>query len=102
MWFDMRTKKSPPRPAQSPKSDASFRAKLLPFMVALDADRRVRPPSESRLLLFTTRDTYNLRKWTVGLCGYQEIVRNEEQRRLAELQGNRRGDNLNGPNDHDQ
>ena len=98
----MRTKKSPPLQAQSPNSDDLVRAKLLPFVVALDAGRRVREPSEPSVLPFITKETYLLRRFTLGWCAYRQRLRDAELRQEAERLVRRADDNPNGPSEGNQ
>jgi hypothetical protein len=101
MRFDM-NKKVRSSPTQFPKSADLVPAKLLPFVAALDADRTVRPPTESRVVPFITKKTYELRKWTLGWCAYRQRLRDAELRQEAERLATRDDDESNGPNEGDQ
>jgi hypothetical protein len=93
----MRTKKSPPPPPTSPSTDNLVPAKLLPFVV--DAGRRVRPLTECRVLPFITKQTYDLRKWTLGWCAYRQILADQKKREQAERMAELGHSEPNGPGD---
>jgi hypothetical protein len=101
MRFDMNKKVRSTATTQFPKSADLATAKLLPFVVALDAARRVQPPTESRVVPFITKETYNLRKWTRGWCAYRQRLRDAELRAQAERLA-ARDDEQNGPSEDDQ